>query len=81
MEHGDSSARVGDLTIHYELAGATPPWHETLSASFLLYHGDAREMPFCRPWVPLLRDTPFKRSARTEHAQTKVVAEAGIEAG
>ena len=65
MEHGDSSARVGDLTIHYELAGATPPWHETLSASFLLYHGDAREM----------------RSARTEHAQTKVVAEAEIEAG
>ena len=49
-----STARVGDLDIHYELADYTPPWGETPPETFLLYHGYARNMMFWQPWVPLL---------------------------
>ena len=47
------TARVGDLEIQYDLADYTPPWRAE-SATFLLYHGYARNMEFWRPWVPLL---------------------------
>jgi pimeloyl-ACP methyl ester carboxylesterase len=48
-----STARVGDLEIHYELADYTAPWRET-PETFLLYHGYARNMLFWTQWMPLL---------------------------
>lgn len=47
-------AKVGDLTIHYELADYTDPWRKDTPETFLLYPGYCRNMEFWRAWVPLL---------------------------
>jgi 3-oxoadipate enol-lactonase len=52
--HHYSTAHVGDLDIHYELADYTSPWGETPPETILLYHGYARNMLFWQAWMPLL---------------------------
>ena len=54
MGNRHGTVRVGELDIHYELADYTRPWSETPPATFLLYHGYARNMLFWQTWVPLL---------------------------
>ena len=47
-------AKVGDLTIHYDLADYTDPWRTDERETFLLYPGYCRNIEFWRAWVPLL---------------------------
>ncbi len=47
-------AKVGDLTIHYDLADYTDPWRTDEPETFLLYPGYCRNIEFWRAWVPLL---------------------------
>lgn len=47
-------AKVGDLTIHYDLADYTDPWRTDERDTFLLYPGYCRNIEFWRAWVPLL---------------------------
>ena len=52
--HRYNVIKVGDLDIHYELADYTSPWRKEPPATFLLYHGYARNMLFWQSWMPLL---------------------------
>ena len=47
-------ARIGDIDIHYHLAGYTDPWRKTPAEAFLCYSGYCRSLEFWHAWVPLL---------------------------
>jgi len=47
-------ARIGDIDIHYHLAGYTDPWRTTPAETFLCYSGYCRSLEFWHAWVPLL---------------------------
>ena len=47
-------ARVGDLTLHYDLADYTDACRTDERKTFLLYPGYCRNIEFWRAWVPLL---------------------------
>ncbi len=47
-------AKVGEVTIHYDLADYTEPWRNEEPATVLLYSGYCRNIEFWRAWVPLL---------------------------
>jgi pimeloyl-ACP methyl ester carboxylesterase len=46
--------RIGDLSIHYDLADYSDPWRADMPATLLLYPGYCRTTEFWRAWVPLL---------------------------
>jgi len=47
-------ARIGDIDLHYHLAGYTDPWRKTPAETFLCYSGYCRSLEFWHAWVPLL---------------------------
>ena len=54
MKMNKQFAKVGDITIHYDLADYTDPWRTDERETFLLYPGYCRNIEFWRAWVPLL---------------------------